>query len=392
MKKRILTKVVAGIFGVGLLVGCESATQTSTGTHSNSDTVKIGGIFALSGSTAAYGIVEDQGTRLAIDQQNKAGGINDKKIEYIQYDNKGQPEETATGATYLTQQNVSAILGPDTAQNTVAAIPVIESAHVPLISVTTTVDNATIDKNTGKVYDYFFRTCFEISFQGGAIAEFANQKGWQRAAIIKDNATDYGQNLANVFKKDFKGKTVIEESYVSGDTDFQSILSNVKNQNPDVIFIAGYYQEAGTIIKQAREMGITAPIVGSNALGNQKLIDLAGKENMNSVYYVAHFVYTENAPQKVKDFVHAYKEAYGTEPDMFSALAYDAANLLINAVERADSTDPEKVRDAIAETKDFEGICYDYTFDANHNVKAPAFIQEIMNGEATDNVTRIDAN
>lgn len=400
MKKENLKKIIASTMTAAIiLAGCSSATTTTSSNGSssegasssqNSDTVNIGGLWELTGPTAAYGVVQDNAVKLAVDQRNEAGGIDGKEVVYENYDNKGTPEEAATGMTYLVEQGNSVVMGPATAALTFAAQPVAENAQVPFVSATTTVDDATINSSTGEVWEYFFRTSFEISFQGAAIAEFANQEGYETAAVLKDNSTDYGQNLTDIFVENYDGDVVIDESYISGDTDFSSVLTNIKSQQPDVIFIAGYYQEAGSIIKQAREMGIDIAIVGPNGLGNQNIVELAGVENMTNVYYVAHFVYTEDADQDVQDFYNDYVEAYNAEPDMFSAVAYDAANMVMNAVDAADSTDPSAVKDAISNTKNFEGIAYDITFDEEHNVSAPAYIQEVVDGEPTDNVTVIE--
>ena len=401
MKKMKFIKMLTTIFAVSIMgVGCTQAT-TATSNNGNSstssaeanvdsDAVNIGGLWELTGATAAYGVVQDNAIQLAVEQRNEAGGIDGKEVNYHSYDNQGTPEEAATGMTYLIEQGNSVVLGPATAALTFATQPVAESAEVPFVSATTTVDDATINSKTGEVWEYFYRTSFEISFQGAAIAEFANQNGYSTAAVLKDNSTDYGQNLTDIFVNNFDGDVIIDESYISGDTDFSSILTNVKSQKPDVIFIAGYYQEAGPIIKQAREMGIDIAIVGPNGLGNQNIVELAGAKNMTNVYYVAHFVYTEDADQDVQDFYNAYVEKFGTEPDMFSAVAYDAANMVMDAIDAADSTDPKSVKEAIGETQGFEGIAYDISFDEEHNVSAPAYIQEVMNGEPTENVTVIE--
>lgn len=399
-KTNYFSKILAtAITGAFILAGCSSATSVtstnessgnSTGNTTETDTVNIGGNWELTGGTAAYGVVQDNAVKLAIDQRNEAGGIDGKEVVYQNYDNQGTPEEAATGMTYLIEEGNSVVLGPATAALSFASQPIAENAQVPFVSATTTVDDATINSETGEVWDYFFRTSFEISFQGSAIAEFSNQQGYKSAAVLKDNSTDYGQNLTDIFIDGFDGDVVVDESYISGDSDFSSVLTNIKSKDPDVIFIAGYYQEAGPIIKQAREMGIETAIVGPNGLGNQNIVDLAGAENMTNVHYVAHFVYTEDADQEVQDFYNAYVEEYGSEPDMFSAVAYDMTNMVMDAVDNADSTDPTAIRDAIAETTDFQGIAYDITFDEDHNVSAPAYIQEVENGKPTENAVIIE--
>jgi branched-chain amino acid transport system substrate-binding protein len=372
------------------LGACASVTTASSlATTDTADTVNIGGLWALSGSTASYGVVQDNAVKLAIDQRNAAGGIDGKEVTYTNYDDKGTGEESAAGTTYLAENGASVIIGPATAAETFAAQPQAENMKVPMVSPSITTDGAEINDTTGEVWEWFFKTCYAVTDQGTSLAQFTDDQGYETVALLTDNSTDHGQNLSQVFSENVQADIVIDESYVSGDTDFKSILANVQAEDPDAIFIAGYYQEAGPIIKQAREMGIDAPIIGGTGIGNQALVDLAGAEDVTDVYYSAMYVYSEDADQDVKDFVEAYREAYGTEPDQFSALAYDAANLVMDAIDRADSNDPDAIRAAIAETTDFDGICYDYTMNEDHTVDAPAFIQELQNGKPTDTAIMI---
>ncbi|RPA62486.1 branched-chain amino acid ABC transporter substrate-binding protein [Aerococcus agrisoli] len=393
-----ITKLM-GIGATGLLLaacsGVTSATTTADATNAaNSDVVNIGGLWALTGDTSAYGVAQDNAVQLAVEQRNAEGGIDGREVVYCNFDNKGEPAESSVGMSYLVEQvGASVVVGPDTAGNTFAAQPIAESKGVTLVSASTTIDGATINPETDEVYDYFFRTNIDATTQGSAIATFSNQQGYETAAILKDNATDYGQNLATVYHEVFEGDVVIDVSYVSGDADFTSILTNVKAADVDVIFIAGFYQEAGTIIKQAREMGIDTVIVGPNGFANDNLTQLAGEANMDDVYYVANFVFSDDADQDVKDFEQAYTDKFGVKPDMYSALAFDAVNMIMDAIDRADTTDPAAIRDAIEATDAFDGIAYPISFDEDHNiVDAPVFIQEFQDGQMTDNTTIIDTS
>lgn len=372
------------VASAALLAACGAATTTNNqgGAADDSDTIKIGGNWELSGNVSAYGISQNNAIKLAVAEVNEAGGINDKQIEYIEYDNKSTPEEATAGATRLTDvENVSLILGPATTGSVNAQVPVVTKAATPMITPSATGDSVTLD-SSGKVLDYIFRVCFQDSFQGVALAEYANQEGYANAAVIMDNGSDYGQNLAAEFKKTFSGEVIAEESYVTKDTDFQTILTNIKSKNPEVIFVAGYYEEAGPLIKQAREMGITAPILGPDGFGNAEIINLAGADNMSDVFYTAHFVNSDNADEDVKAFISAYTEEYGSEPDMFAALAYDAANLAFDAVKRAGSADQQAVTDALAETTEFDGVTGTFTIDENHNPVKTAYIVELQDGKA----------
>ncbi|KAA9234662.1 MULTISPECIES: ABC transporter substrate-binding protein [Aerococcus] len=381
MNKKWL-KAFVTLGSVMALAGCGSGSLTETTNQSaeNADEIRIGGNWELSGNVSAYGVVQNNAIKLAVDEKNQAGGLLDKKINYLEYDNKSTTEEAVSGAEKLVDENAAVIIGPSTTNNTEATISTVTRAKTPLISATATADNITLDQE-GNVLDYIFRICFQDSLQGGSLAEFSNKEGYTKAAIIKDNSSDYGQNLSDEFHKHFDGEVVREESYVAKESDFNSILSNIKNSDAQVIFVAGYYEEAGPIIKQAREMGIDLPILGPDGFGNKEIINLAGEENWDNIYYAAHFVENEDSPQEVKDFLAKYREAYQSEPDMFSALAYDAANLAFDAIERAGTTDGEAVQKALAETKDFTGVTGNFSMDEKHNPSKTVFIQEVKDGQ-----------
>lgn len=379
--------MMVGIFMT--LSGCGSLTQTSESlSKKQSDEIVIGGNWELSGPISAYGVVQDRAVKLAIEEKNQQGGVNGRQVKYISYDNKSTTEETVAGAEKLVSDGVNLIIGPSTTNNTLAEIPVTQREKIPLISATATADNITQDKS-GKVLDYIFRICFKDSLQGGSLAVFANKKGYQTAAVIKDNSSDYGQNLTDQFKKYFKGQVIQEESYVSEEKDFQAILQNVKKAGAEMIFIAGYYENAGPLIKQAREMGLTVPILGPDGFGNKGIIELAGIENWDNIYYAAHFVENEHASDEVKQFVKKYKETYGNAPDMFAALAYDAAHLAMDAMKRAGSTEKDAIREALAQTKDFKGVTGTFSMDEWHNPSKTVFIQEVKGGKVVES-TAID--
>lgn len=365
-----------------VIAGCGNLTQTSSSnSNTSSDTVKIGGNFELTGSAAGYGNDINNGAKLAVEEINEAGGIDGKQIEYVEADNKSDANESASAAARLIdEEGVSAIVGPSLTANYQAQINAATQAQVPFIGPAVTSDGATLDAN-GEAYEYGFSVAFLNSFQGGAIARFSNDQGYETAAVMQDNSSDYGQILSDEFKTAFEGDVVATESYVSGDTDYSSILTNIKSKNPDVIFIAGYYTEAGTIIKQAREMGIEAAIVGPDGLASEELSSLAGEENMNDIYYVSHFASDEDASKASQEFSAAFEEAYGKAPDEFAALGYDAVYLYANAVEEAESEDNQAIAEALANTTDFQGVTGAITMKDDHTPNKTAYIQEIQNNE-----------
>ena len=252
MKKKFLM----GLASVFVLAACGNGATTE-----ESDTIKLGGNFELSGGASAYGTLMDEGIKMAVAEQNAADGLLGKEIEYVSYDNKSEPSESTSVATRLaTEDNVVAILGPATTGAANAQSPAVTRAKVPAILPAATGDGVTMDGDS--VLEYVFRVCFQDSFQGKALAEFA-QTDLQatKAVILVDNSTDYAIGLADAFKETFTGDIVAEENFTAGDTDFKAILTNIANLDYDVIFLPGYYEEGGFIFKQTLEMVIVQPIL-----------------------------------------------------------------------------------------------------------------------------------
>lgn len=375
MKKKILM----GLASVFVLAACGNGATTE-----ESDTIKLGGNFELSGGASAYGTLMDQGIKMAVAEQNAADGLLGKEIEYVSYDNKSEPSESTSVATRLaTEDNVVAILGPATTGAANAQSPAVTRAKVPAILPAATGDSVTMDGDS--VLEYVFRVCFQDSFQGKALAEFA-QTDLQatKAVILVDNSTDYAIGLSDAFKETFEGEIVAEENFTAGDTDFKAILTNIAKMDYDVIFLPGYYEEGGLIIKQAREMGITQPILGPDGFANSTLVELAGADNVDNVFYASHFTPNSEDP-KVQEFLAAFEAEYGKPADSFAALAYDAAQLVFDAIQTADSTDPQAITDALAATEDFEGVTGTFSFDENHNPIKSAFVIELQDGVEVGN-------
>lgn len=375
MKKKLLM----GLASVFVLAACGNGATTE-----ESDTIKLGGNFELSGGASAYGTLMDQGIKMAVAEQNAADGLLGKEIEYVSYDNKSEPSESTSVATRLaTEDNVVAILGPATTGAANAQSPAVTRAKVPAILPAATGDSVTMDGDS--VLEYVFRVCFQDSFQGKALAEFA-QTDLQatKAVILVDNSTDYAIGLSDAFKETFEGEIVAEENFTAGDTDFKAILTNIAKMDYDVIFLPGYYEEGGLIIKQAREMGITQPILGPDGFANSTLVELAGADNVDNVFYASHFTPNSEDP-KVQEFLAAFEAEYGKPADSFAALAYDAAQLVFDAIQTADSTDPQAITDALAATEDFEGVTGTFSFDENHNPIKSAFVIELQDGVEVGN-------
>lgn len=360
-----------------VFVSCSQTTSTSQ------DVIKIGVNYELSGGVATYGQSSVEGIELAVEQINNAGGINGKKIQLVKYDNKSEPSEATTLATRLmTQDKVVAVLGPATSGAFMATIPVANQNKVPVISGSATADNVTVDDKGVK--EYAFRICFTDSQQGSAAAKFALENlSAKKAVIIMDSSSDYAKGLAEAFTSTFKaggGTVVAQEAYMAGDTDFNAVLTSIKGKDFDVIFIPGYYNEAGLIIKQARAQGIDVPIVGADGFDSPKLAELAGAEALNNVYFTNHYSSVDPSPV-VAEFVKTFKAKYNKEPDAFNALGYDLAKFVADALSRAEKIDGESLKKAIEATKDFEGVTGTMTVDENHNVVKDIIVIELKDGK-----------
>lgn len=389
-----MKKFIKGAFAISIVsimaivAGCGNSND---GAASEGDTVKIGSMFELTGPSAAYGTSMNNAVHMATEEINAEGGIDGKEIEIIEYDTKSDETEAASITTRLgTRDNVSAIIGPATTGSMQAAIPSANAAEVPIMSPTAT-DDGVLTADDGTVHPYAWRTGFTNSFQGSALAQFANDDlGASTAVILSDNSSDYAIGLSETFEEVFEGDIVGRENFIEGETDFSAVLTNISEMDFDVLYVPGYYEEAGPIIKQAREMGIDQPILGPDGMGNEILRELAGAENMNDVYYTSHFVVTSEDPE-VQEFVTNYEENFGIEADMFTGLAYDSVYVIKEAIERAGSTDPIAVNEALTDTTDFEGITGTFSFDEMHDPIKTVNIIEIQNDEEAG-VYEIDPN
>ncbi|NWN97364.1 MAG: ABC transporter substrate-binding protein [Bacillus sp. (in: Bacteria)] len=389
MKSSIKKILVASTLFAGVLAGC-SGGQNSTGGNSGGgdakgDTIKIGANLELSGEVASYGQSISEGMELAIEEINDSGGVDGKKIKVVKVDNKSDNAEAASAATRLTsQENVLAIIGAATSGNTIAQAQIANDTKTILLSPSGTAPNVT-ENEDGSINEYVFRTSYIDPFQGTVAANFAvKELSVKTAAIYSDSASDYAKGLAAAFKETFQkagGKIVAEESYVAGDTDFRSTLTRIKSANPEFVFIPGYYEEVGLIVKQARESGVTVPLMGADGWDSPTLVDLAGKDALNNTFITNHYS-TQDPDTKIQEFVTKFKEKYKDKsPDAFNALGYDSVYLLVDAIKRAGSLDREAVKDALAETKDISLVTGVVTIDKKHNPIKSATILEYVDGE-----------
>ena len=363
-----------------LFTGCKKSSDSGTTSQPAADTIKIGEFASLTGTEATFGQSSHKGTQLAIDEINAASGVLGKKIDLITEDDQSQQGQASTVVRKLiSSDGVVAILGEVASSRSMEAAPVCQQSKIPMISPASTNPKVT---ETG---DYVFRVCFMDSFQGSKVlADFAQKTlKLKNVAVLKDVKSDYSVGLARYFEDGYTalgGRIITEQNYSGGDKDFNAQLTSIKAANPDGLFVPGYYTEVGLIALQARQLGITVPMFGGDGWESASLVPIGGQA-LEGDYFSTHYSPEDSSPV-VQNFVKAYKAKYnGETPDTMAALGYDSAKILVDAIKRAGSTDPAKIRDAIAAEKDFPGVTGTITMDANRNASKPAVIVTIKNGE-----------
>lgn len=342
------------------------------------DVWRIGEVGSMTGNEATFGISTHNGVELAFKEINEKGGVKGKKLEAITLDDRGRPEEAATAVTRLiTQDNSIAILGEVASSRSIAMAPVAQRYKVPMISPSSTNPKVT------EMGDYIFRVCFIDPFQGQVMARFAaNNLKAKNVAILRDLKNDYSVGLANFFTQEFVkngGKITADISYSAGDTDFKAQLTNIKGADPDAIFVPGYYTEVGLIARQAREIGIKAPLLGGDGWESPRLYEIGGQAIEGS-YFSTHYSPEDSAPI-VQDFVTKYRAAYGQTPDGLAAAGYDAAKILADSMERAADLTGPALRDAISQTKNFKGVTGTISIDEKRNAKKSATVLKVSGGK-----------
>jgi branched-chain amino acid transport system substrate-binding protein len=378
MQRTVCILVAMAMFAV-LIAGC--------GGQQSADVIKLGANLEMTGNNATFGQSAANGTKLAIKEMNAKGGLLGKQISLVVADNKSEAAEAANAMQKLiTQDKVSAVIAPIASSSVIAGAQVNMDNKVLAISPTASNPKVTVDPNTGKVRDYLFRAAFIDPFQGSVMANFASKSlKAKTAALYIDNSSDYAKGLGQFFKETFiknGGTIVAEEAYLAKDTDFKATLTKIKATNPDVVFVPGYYQEVGMIIKQGREMGLTVPFLGGDGWDSAKLPEIAGAQALNNSFFANHYSPDDKSPA-ITTFVEAYKKEYGQTPDAFAALAYDATMMIFEAIKRANSADPVKVKDELAKTKDYPAVSGIITLNETHDAVKSAVIIEMKDGKQT---------
>jgi branched-chain amino acid transport system substrate-binding protein len=371
---RFVCGMAVAVFLAMFFAGCGKS-----GDGAASDTITIGEFASLTGKEAAFGQSSHKGTLLGVDEINAAGGVLGKKLVLIAEDNRTTPGESATIVKKLiTRDNVVAVLGEVASGRSLEAAPICQANKIPMISPSSTNPKVT---ETG---DYIFRVCFIDPFQGTVMAKFAKGRlNAKKVAVLSDVAAPYSLGLAQFFKAQFTadgGEIVSEQKFSSGDKDFKAQLTAIKSANADAIFVPCYYTEAGLIVSQARQLGITVPLFGGDGWEAPELIEIA-KEALEGCFYSTHYSPEDKSPA-VQNFVAKFKaKNNGETPDAMAALGYDSVMVLADAIKRAGTTERTKLRDAIAATKEYMGVTGRTTLDANRNATKPAVILTIKDGK-----------
>ena len=359
-----------------ILTSCRPGREAQTaGTTGD---IPIGVYGAQTGDQAAFGTSTANGARIAADEINAAGGVLGRRIRLHVEDTQGRGDEAASAVTKLiTAQNVEALIGENSSNQSLAAAPIAQANGVPMISPSST-NPAVTEKG-----DYIFRVCFIDPYQGKALASFVREQlKLDTAAILIDKKNDYSVGLGGVFRKEFEavgGRIVGEQSYSGGDTEFRPQLTTIRAANPQAVFIPGFYTEVGQIAIQARDLGINVPLVGGDGWDSPAVIEIGGKAIEGS-YFSDHYFVGDPRPV-VQKFVAEYRKRHGKNPEATAALGYDALRIWAEAAKRAGSLDRKAVRDQIAQTRGYEGVAGTITMGPDRNPIKPVAMIKIENGQ-----------
>ncbi len=355
-----------------------AATLALSACKKKENVLTLGEFASLTGTTATFGQSMNEGIQLALEELNKSGGLLGKPVEIIVEDDQSRPEEARTAVVKLIKQDqVVALIGEVASSRSLAAAPEAQKSKIPMISPASTNPKVT------QVGDYIFRACFVDTFQGSSMARFAYEDlGLRKVAILYDIKNDYSVGLMEFFEKTFKelgGEIVDKQSYSEGDIEFRAQLTTIKNKDPQAIYVPGYYTEVGLIARQARDLGLNLPLMGGDGWDSPKTLEIGGT-TVEGSYFSNHYATDDPAPI-VQDFIKKYQAKYNKVPDAMAVLGYDAANILFDAIKRANSTEGPKIRDALATTTGLQGVSGSISIDADRNAKKRIVILKIEGGK-----------
>ncbi len=336
---------------------------------------KIGFTAALTGGAAAYGKSEEEGVRLAVEEINKKG---DFPIDLLVEDTKAVPADSMNATKKLIQEKVSLIIGPMTSNEAKAAGPIIQNAKVPSLEISVTAENIT------DIGDCIFRNSVPESKNiPQTVKKTHKLLGYKTAAILYAHDNEQHVTAQKYFQKTMEeeGVQVIDvETFGSKDSEYSAQLTNIQHKAPDVIVVCSYYQEGSRILKKMREMGMDQPVLGDNGFVSPELGKMAGAAADN--VYVSSMWSADRKDEKVQKFVENYTKAYGRAPDQFAASAYDGVYMAMDAMQRAGTTtDHKKIRDALAQMKDFKGVCGTFSFDEKRDPVVDLILMKMQDGK-----------
>ena len=370
MSKWVRTFSIIAALGFGL--------GGSLAAEPKGEPVKVGSLQSMTGLTATFGTSSDKGIRLAAEERNKAGGVLGRPVEIVTADTESDPSKTPLAVLKLIEQDkVVAVLGEVASSRSIAAAPACQRAKVPMLSPASTNPRVT------KQGSFIFRACFTDDFQGVLIAKFtANDLKFKKAALLTDTKNDYSTGLTKVLNDEFPklgGEIVARETYQAGENNFKTQLSNIKNANPEIVFLPGYYTEVALIVSQARELGITCPFIGGDGWDSDVTLKNGGKA-VEGCYLTNHYASDDPEP-KVQDFIKKFKDKFGEVPDAMAVLGYDASGIMFDAIDRAKSTEGTAIRDSLGQTKDYPGVTGKITLGKDRNAVKPGVVIKIVGGK-----------
>ncbi len=378
MRRRLKLKLSTLLLFAALACGCNGRGAAGTDDPPPDDRLRIGAVMSLTGDTGRYGLSAMNGMQMAVEDVNGRGGIGGKQVELIVQDTRSDADETERVVRRLVdERRVHALLGEIVSSRSLVVAGIAQEARVPMLTPSATSPEVTTRG------DYVFRSCYTDPFQGAALAQFAARTlGARRAAMLLVAGDAYSAKLARFIRDEFArrgGEVVIEQTYTEGDSYFTEQLMKIKEAAPDVVFLPGYYREAGLIAREAKKLELTVPLVGGDGWDSRHLYEI-GEIAIVGSFFSSHYSADDPDPL-VQQFVADYRRLYGSLPDAFAATAYDAARIMLDAFERAGgTTDRAAVRDALAATRNFPGVTGLITFNAARDAVKPIVIIKIEDG------------
>ena len=342
--------------------------------------LKVGAVFPMSGSQSTFGEESLNGVALALDELKASDPTFAAKITVVKEDEKSNPVDAANAVKKLLNvDKVDVVYGTVASSNTLSMTAAVNDAGKVLVTPASTNPEVT------KKGDGIFRTCFIDPFQGSVLANFAlSNLGKKKAAILLDTKSDYSKGLAQFFREAFVaggGVIVAEESYEAGKKDFKTQLTKIRGKGPEVLLIPGYYNEAGLIMKQAKQMGFKVTMLGGDGWDSPDLYKLAGADAVQDNYFSSHFTPDDTDPA-VQKFVKTYTERFKKAPGAMAALGYDGILVIADAFKRAGSNDAAALKKALGATSGFKGVSGVISINASRDAEKEAVVLKTLGDKA----------